>query len=199
MVNVTAYDEYWNKIPVPSSTLVDSTGRAQVLSQGDGVWRIITLDEGTQTITVNSGQVNEERTFTVTGTLQGFFEAGGILYYIGAFLAAAIAIVLLFVLKMVLSGNDDEWDEDEDEDDDDDDEPITERRKPTRGGGAGPTGPAGPAPTPKPVPEIEPEETDFTKDESYRVDDEGTEWWEDEAGTWWYRQQGDDDWEQWTD
>ena len=201
MVNVTAYDEYWNKIPVPSSTLVDSTGRAQVLSQGDGVWRIITLDEGTQTITVNSGQVNEERTFTVTGTLQGFFEAGGILYYIGAFLAAAIAIVLLFVLKMVLSGNDDEWDEDED-DDDDDDEPITERRKPTRGGGAGPTGPAGPAgpaPTPKPVPEIEPEETDFTKDESYRVDDEGTEWWEDDSGTWWYRQQGEDDWEEWTD
>ena len=198
-VNVTAYDEYWNEIPVPPSTLVDSTGRAEVFNQGDGVWRIITLDEGSQSITVNSGQVNEERTFTVTGTLEGFFEAGGILYYVGAFLAAAIAIVLLIVLKMVLTGNDDEWDE-EDEDDDEDDEPITERRKPTRGGGAGPTGPAGPAgPAPTPEPEPEPEQTDFTQDESYRVDDEGTEWWEDDAGTWWYRQQGDADWEQWVD
>ncbi len=193
-VNVTAYDEYWNKIPVPSSTLVDSTGRAEVLNQGDGVWRVITLDEGVQTITINSGQIDEERTFTVTGTLEGFFEAGGILYYVGAFLVAAIAIVLLIVLKMVLTGNDDEWD-DEDEDEDEDDEPITERRKPSRGGGAGPTGPAGPAPTPEP----EPEKTDFTQDDSYRVDDEGTEWWEDEAGTWWYRQQGDGDWEQWVD
>jgi len=196
---VIAYDEYWNEIPVPPSTLVDSTGRAEVFNQGDGVWRIITLDEGSQSITVNSGQVNEERTFTVTGTLEGFFEAGGILYYVGAFLAAAIAIVLLIVLKMVLTGNDDEWDE-EDEDDDEDDEPITERRKPTRGGGAGPTGPAGPAgPAPTPEPEPEPEQTDFTQDESYRVDDEGTEWWEDDAGTWWYRQQGDADWEQWVD
>jgi hypothetical protein len=191
-VNVTAFDEYWNEIPVPSSTLVDSTGRAEVLNQGDGVWRVITLEEGVQTITINSGQVDEERTFTVTGTLEGFFEAGGILYYVGAFLVAAIIIVLLIVLKVVFTGNDDEWD---DEDEDGDDEPITERRKPTRGGGAGPTGPAGPAPTPEP----EPAQTDFTQDDSYRVDDEGTEWWEDEAGTWWYRQQGDDDWVQWVD
>ncbi len=193
-VNVTAFDEFWNKIPVPPSTLVDSTGRAEILNQGDGVWRIITLDEGSQTITVQSGQVSEERTFTVTGTLEGFFEAGGILYYIGAFLAAAIAIVLLIVLKIVLSGKDDEWDEDEEdeEDDDDDDEPTAERRKPTRGGAAGPSGPA-------PKLEPEPEENDYSKDESYRVDDEGTEWWEDDAGTWWYRQQGEADWSQWED
>jgi len=190
-VNVTAFDEFWNKIPVPPSTLVDSTGRAEVLNQGDGVWRIITLDEGSQTITVQSGQVSEEQTFTVTGTLEGFFEAGGILYYIGAFLAAAIAIVLLIVLKIVLSGNDDEWDEDE-EDEDDADEPTPERRKPTRGGAAGPSGPA-------PEPEPEPEENDYSQDESYRIDEEGTEWWEDDAGTWWYRQQGEGDWSQWED
>ena len=188
---MTAFDEFWNKIPVPPSTLVDSTGRAEILNQGDGVWRIITLDEGSQTITVQSGQVSEERTFTVTGTLEGFFEAGGILYYVGAFLAAAIAIVLLIVLKIVLSGKDDEWDEDE-EDEEDDDEPTPERRKPTRGGAVGPSGPA-------PKIEPEPEENDYSKDESYRVDDEGTEWWEDDAGTWWYRQQGEADWSQWED
>lgn len=194
-INVSAFDEYWNKIPVPPSTQVDATGRATVLNQGDGVWRILTLDEGGQTVTINSGQVSEERTFTVTGTIEGFFEAGGILYYIGAFLAAVIALVLLVVLKIVLTGDDDEWDEeDEDEDDDEHEESARERRKPTRGGSAGPTGPA-----PKDIPEVKKEETDFTQDESYRVDDEGTEWWEDDAGTWWYRQQGEDDWSQWED
>ncbi|MFB1037738.1 MAG: hypothetical protein QMC50_00780, partial [Candidatus Poseidoniaceae archaeon] len=202
-VNVTAFDEFWNKIPVPPSTLVDSTGRAEVLNQGDGVWRIITLDEGSQTITVKSGQVSEEKTFTVTGTLEGFFEAGGILYYVGAFLAAAIGIVLLIVLRIVLSGNDDDdWDDDEDEEEDAD-ERTAERRKPTRGGASGPSGPApasGPSgPAPVPMPEPEPEENDYSQDESYRVDDEGTEWWEDDAGTWWYRQQGEADWAQWED
>ncbi len=63
---------------------------------------------------------------------------------------------------------------------------------PTRGGAAGPSGPA-------PAPEPEPEENDYSKDESYRIDDEGTEWWEDDAGTWWYRQQGEADWAQWED
>jgi len=208
-VNVTAFDEFWNKIPVPPSTLVDSTGRAEILNQGDGVWRVITLDEGSQTITVKSGQVSEEQTFTVTGTLEGFFEAGGVLYYFGAFLVAAIGIVLLIVLRIVLSGNDDDWDEDEDEEEDAD-EPTAERRKPTRGGAAGPsgpapaTGPSGPAPAagpsgPAPEPEPEAEETDYSQDESYRIDDEGTEWWEDDAGTWWYRQQGEADWDQWED
>jgi len=192
-VNVTAFDEFWNKIPVPPSTLVDSTGRAEILNQGDGVWRIITLDEGSQTITVKSGQISEEQTFTVTGTLEGFFEAGGVLYYVGAFLAAAIGIVLLIVLKIVLTGDDDEWDEDEE---DDADEATPERRKPTRGGAAGPSGPA---PAPEPEPEPEAEENDYSQDESYRIDDEGTEWWEDDAGTWWYRQQGEADWAQWED
>ena len=31
-------------------------------------------------------------------------------------------------------------------------------------------------------------------DDSYRVDEDGTEWWQDDDGTWWYRPQGEEDW-----
>ena len=32
------------------------------------------------------------------------------------------------------------------------------------------------------------------EDESYRVDEDGTEWWQDDDGAWWYRPQGEEDW-----
>ena len=32
------------------------------------------------------------------------------------------------------------------------------------------------------------------EDESYRVDEDGTEWWQDDDGNWWYRPQGEEDW-----
>ena len=32
------------------------------------------------------------------------------------------------------------------------------------------------------------------EDESYRVDEDGTEWWQDDDGAWWYRPQGQEDW-----
>ena len=32
------------------------------------------------------------------------------------------------------------------------------------------------------------------EDESYRVDEDGTEWWQDDDGDWWYRPQGQEDW-----
>ena len=31
-------------------------------------------------------------------------------------------------------------------------------------------------------------------DETYRVDEDGTEWWQDDDGAWWYRPQGEEDW-----
>ena len=31
-------------------------------------------------------------------------------------------------------------------------------------------------------------------DDSYRVDEDGTEWWQDDDGAWWYRPQGEEDW-----
>lgn len=41
--------------------------------------------------------------------------------------------------------------------------------------------------------EIESDEADG--DDSYRVDDDGTEWWRDDDGYWWYREPGQDDWQ----
>ena len=37
-------------------------------------------------------------------------------------------------------------------------------------------------------------ETEEETDESYRVDEDGTEWWQDDDGAWWYRPQGEEDW-----
>ena len=37
-VTVEAFDEYWNQIPVPSSSKVEVTGRGDVSYQGEGVW-----------------------------------------------------------------------------------------------------------------------------------------------------------------
>ena len=37
------------------------------------------------------------------------------------------------------------------------------------------------------------------EDESYRVDEDGTEWWQDDDGVWWYRDPNMDDWAEWTE
>ena len=54
-VTVEAFDEYWNQIPVPSSSEVEVTGRGDVSYQGDGIWNIETLDEGDQIGTITVG------------------------------------------------------------------------------------------------------------------------------------------------
>ena len=33
-----------------------------------------------------------------------------------------------------------------------------------------------------------------SEDDSYRVDEDGTEWWQDDEGQWWYRPQNEEDW-----
>ena len=38
-----------------------------------------------------------------------------------------------------------------------------------------------------------------TEDDGITVDEEGTEWWEDEEGVWWYREEGWEDWAVWED
>ncbi|MDP7000529.1 MAG: thrombospondin type 3 repeat-containing protein, partial [Candidatus Poseidoniaceae archaeon] len=40
---------------------------------------------------------------------------------------------------------------------------------------------------------------DELKDDSYRVDEEGIEWWEDEKKQWWYRRPEEESWEKWED
>ncbi len=38
------------------------------------------------------------------------------------------------------------------------------------------------------------EPVDDSADDSYRVDEDGTEWWQDDDGQWWYRPQNEEDW-----
>ena len=196
-VTVQAFDRFANPIPVPSSARVDATGRGTVESTGQGTWRVTTLDSGPQTITVSAGQVSENFEIEVTGTLGGFFAAGGTLYYIGAVLIGLIAVVLLVLLVMALrSGrDDDDWDDDYDEDDEDD-EPRSAR------GPSGPApGPSGPAPAagPSGPPPQEEEKEDTSWMVDHRTDDDGTEWAQSEDETWYYREAGQSDWVEWQD
>ena len=197
-VTVEAKDMFYNPIPVPSSARVDSTGRGTVKELGPGQWRVTTLDSGGQTITVTAGQVSESLEIEVTGTFGGFFAAGGALYYVGAVLIGLIAVVLLVLLVMALrSGrDDDDWDDDYDEDDED--------STPATRGPSGPapgTGPSGPAPgtgPSNPPPEAE-EKEDTSWMVEHRVDDDGTEWAQNEDETWYYREPGQTDWAVWED
>jgi hypothetical protein len=209
-VTVSAFDAYENSIPVPASTNVDSTGRAEVLAQGQGVWKVVTLDSGSQTVTVTSGKVSESVEFEVTGNVGGFFKAGGPLYYVGAVLVAIIALVVVGLLVVALRGGDTDYDDYDDEDDYEDGAPSPSAKGPS-GPAPGPSGPApgpsGPAPgpsgpAPKVVPEVEPEaepEEDTSWMADHRVDDDGTEWAEDENGTWYYRQTDETEWSEWTE
>jgi len=46
----------------------------------------------------------------------------------------------------------------------------------------------------EPALEPEPEYEDDGEDDGYSVDEDGTEWFEDEEGYWWYRPEGENDW-----
>lgn len=187
-VTVKAFDEYLNPIAIPSSADVDATGRAEVLNQGQGVWNIVTLDDGPQTVTITAGSVTEERNVEVVGNVGGFFKAGGPLYYVGAVLIGIVSLVIVGLLVSMLRGGDADYDEYDDEYAEEDDEP------------SGPApGPTGPAPDTKSIPDIEPQAEDTSWQVEHRIDDDGTEWAEDENGTWWYRQDGDSEWGEWTE
>tara|TARA_B110000467_G_scaffold7684_1_gene6746 strand:- start:4829 stop:13990 length:9162 start_codon:yes stop_codon:yes gene_type:complete len=202
-VTVLAFDAYENPIEVPSSTNVDSSGRAEVLAQGQGVWKVVTLDSGPQTITVTSGKVSESLEYEVLGNVGGFFKAGGPLYYVGAGLAGIIVFVILGLLVVALRGGGEDYD-DEFDYEDEEDEPQRSAAGPSgpapgpSGPAPGPSGPApgpsGPAPTPEPAVE---EDTSWIQE--HRVDDDGTEWAESEDGTWFYRQPDESEWSEWTD
>jgi hypothetical protein len=211
-VTVEAKDMFYNPIPVPSSARVDSTGRGTVKELGPGQWRVTTLDSGPQTITVTAGQVSEDVEIEVTGTFGGFFAAGGALYYVGAVLIGLIAVVLLVLLVMALrSGRgDDDWDDDYDEDEEDSTPTARGPSGPAPGKGpSGPapgTGPSGPAPGTGPSgpgPSSPPPEAEEKEDTSWmvehRVDDDGTEWAQNEDETWYYREPGQTDWVVWED
>jgi len=212
-VTIRAFDAYDNEIAVPGSIKVDATGRATATMIVSNSWTIKTLDDGPQTITISVGAVRVNEEINVVGNLNGFFEAGGTLYYVGAGLLALVALVLLVLGVMFLrSGVNDDWD-DEDEDDDDAPSGPSGPAPGPKGPASGPSGPApgpkgpasgpsGPAPGPSgpPAEEVPPEEDVVEEAEpETTVDEDGTEWYEDEAGVWWYRNAGEEEWHEYHD
>jgi hypothetical protein len=220
-VKIRAFDAYENEIDVPGSIKVDATGRATVTMIASNDWTIKTLDDGPQTITISVGAVRVNEEINVVGNLNGFFEAGGTLYYVGAGLLALVAIVLLVLGVMFLrSGVDDDWDDDDEDDDDDASSGPSGPAPGPKGPAPGPSGPApgpsgpapgpsgpapgptGPAPGPSgpPAEEAAPEEEAPEEAEpETTVDEDGTEWYEDEAGVWWYRNAGEEEWHEYHD
>ena len=100
---------------------------------------------------------------------------------------------------------DDDWDDDYDEDDEDSTPATRGPSGPAPGTGpSGPapgTGPSGPAPgtgPSNPPPEAE-EKEDTSWMIEHRVDDDGTEWAQNEDETWYYREPGQTDWAVWED
>lgn len=229
-LTVSAWDAYDNQIPVPPSTTVfysdaDGTPLFQGVDTvtGVGTWYLLTMNDGTYTVTVTAGSVNAELDLTVEGTLNGFFVSNSPVSYIGVGLGAVVAVTLaVLLLRVVRSGSNNEWDDDDDDDDD----------VPTKGPAAGPSGtapgpaagpsgpapgpaagPSGPAPGPSDEPEaakevpaltdaheaVPEEAAEASSDAEINVDEDGTEWYEDEQGVWWYRMQGETEWSEWKD
>ena len=191
---VQTYDAWDNEIPVPPSTEIMLTGRMEAKQLNSSNWEITTLDEGEQTVTVVVYGNDASGTIQVDGTFMGFFKSGGPLYYAGAGLGVLVIIVLLVVVVLVLRSGDDEWDDEYDDEDDEEEDDKQYIALPSEGP-SGP-GPGGPPPGASPEPEPE-EDTSWMVD--HRVDDEGTEWAEDESGVWWYRDQGTSEWSEWSD
>ena len=205
-ISIRAFDAFDNEIDVPGSVKVEATGRGTTTMIASNEWTLTTLDDGPQTITISVGAVRVNEEINVVGNLQGFFEAGGTLYYVGAVLLALVAVVLLVLLVMFLrSGVDDDWDDDDEDDDDRPSGPTGPAPGPS-GPAPGPSGPApgptGPAPGPsgppeKEVPELEEEPEEEAIETS--VDEDGTEWWEDDEGTWWFRLAGEEEWQEYNE
>ncbi len=202
MVKNNPYYYFCNIMREPKTPTLDSTDRGDIKYQGNGVWKLETLDEGEHSATVVIGSITETFTYNVEGNLAGFFAAGGPLYYVGAVLIALIVVALLIFLIRLVRGDDDYYDDDDEDYDDDLPEPQVKDFSQPRISQA-PTVPTPPPQPPSPEPEIVEEEPDVEEDNSwmadYRVEDDGTEWGQTEDGVWYYREAGSEEWVEWTE
>ena len=225
-ISIQAFDIYENEILVPSSIKVSATGRATTMMiDGDfGKWRITTLDDGKHTVSISANNasgytLSESGTYNVEGNLAGFFESGGTMYYVGAGLGFFVLIALLGVVMILVRRSGDGYDEYEDDYEEDEYEVEDDSPRPIGGPASGPQGSpqdnamAGPQGSPQDnqmgaygggydQPAYDQggyEEYSAQDDENYRVDENGTEWWQDETGVWWYRGPGESDWSEWRD
>ena len=220
-ITIAAFDLYDNEILVPSSIQVSASGRGTVsMVEGDFAhWRIVTLDEGKHTVTIeannNSGfTLSKTGTYTVEGNLAGFFESGGTVYYVGAGLGFFVLIGLVIVVVILARRSGEDYDEyDDDYDDVDEYDSSDSASSPASGPETGPQA------SPQDPQAAEYFEGGYqqqggydqggndqggyqqqsTGDDNYRVDENGTEWWQDDNGIWWYKAAGDADWSEWRD
>ena len=173
-VTAEAFDAYGNEIEVPENTYLDTGGDKHVKSKvSNSEWQVYMVNEGPSILTLVSGTVWDDETVVVEQTVLGFFEEGGPLYLVGAGLLVIVVLALIGVLLLLLrrgrggDEDDDFYQVDEDTSDFDDRKfvPLDEAR----------------------------DQEDAGPDVS--VDEDGTEWWEDDEGVWWYRSPDMDDWE----
>ena len=171
-VTAQAFDAYGNEIEVPENAFLDTGGDKHVKTRvNNSMWEVYMVNEGTSMLTLVSGTVWDDETVIVEQTVLGFFEEGGVLYWVGAGLLVVVVLALIGVLMLLLRrGRDDEDDfypEEEDTSDFDDRDFVSL--------------------------DDALDEEDAEPDVS--VDEDGTEWWEDEQGAWFYRTPDMDDWE----
>jgi hypothetical protein len=191
-VDITAFDGFGNEIPVPFTAYLDKGNELhRETKENRSQWTVYMLAEGATTITVVAENVHVSQDITVQGNLLGFFEAGGWLYYLGAALGAFILMGIIVVLVVLLrrAGDDeDEYDDYFEEEDEFADEPAADAYEEPTVEEAGYGG----------VEEHDAEDAGEA-DPSISVDEDGTEWWEDEEGVWWYRSGDMEDWAVWED
>lgn len=183
MVEIKAFDAWGNEITLGRSNkvVVDANLRSDVSYQTASSYKVTPLDEGTLEIVITVDGVSENHQVEVIGTISGFFAAGGTLYYVGAGLIGIIVLVLLVVIVLVLRSGSDDYDDYDDEYDDEEEEDD-------------------PKDYVSRIVDEAPQSQDTAEgDDSYRVDEDGTEWWEDEHGVWWFREPGVEDWSEWTE
>ena len=185
------FDAFGNEVPLSNGAILIAPGH-DVQATSVDTWQITLVADGTVAITVADQGKSDEKPLTSVGTLSGFFAAGGPLYYVAAGLIGLVVIALLGVVFALLrrgNSNDYDFDDDDDDDDyeyDDDDDDDEAPAGPSVGPTTGPV--SGPATAPEP-------EVEESTDDGVTVDEDGTEWWEDEDGTWYFRTPDMDDWE----
>ena len=212
VLTAAGYDEFDNPVPVPNAQVM-AIGHEVDPGAAAQTWNIRLIEVGSHRILVSSSGITAQVDVEVLGTVAGFFEAGGPVVYAGAAVIGLIMLcVIVLVIVIVRRGSGDGWDEDDfDEDDegalphgDSQTQPQATASAPMAVPSAGPmTGPtAGPAPGLAPGPGAAPMEPSYFEEpeepaevDGITVDDDGTEWWEDEQGIWWYRTPEMDDWD----
>ena len=210
-IEVRSFDEYWNEIPTPGQTKVETTDaheKVAILAQGNGVWYLDTVSDGEHILTVSHNRVTQSVEYTVESSIAGFYAANAPLSYIGSALGGIVLIVLAFFGITILRGSGgSEYDDYDDYDEDDDYEDTKETPQrfasgpsagpsagpssgpsvgPSSGPSAGPSsGPsAGPSASPSAGPSAAPEPVEETPVETTETSDDGIV--VDDDGVEWY-------------